>query len=58
MVWSNTSTQVFEVLSGYSLQEVKGKKPSFLLQREQTDKETIKRISKNLKRVSLFMKKY
>jgi|TARA_R110001583_G_scaffold140806_1_gene292941 methyl-accepting chemotaxis protein len=63
-VVSNTSTSVlitdknglveyvnpgFEVLSGYSLQEVKGKKPSFLLQREQTDKETIKRISKNLK---------
>lgn len=63
-VVSNTSTSVlitdkngfveyvnpgFETLSGYTLEEVKGKKPSFLLQREQTDKETIKRISKNLK---------
>lgn len=63
-VVSNTSTSVlitdrnglveyvnpgFEVLSGYTLAEVKGKKPSSLLQREQTDKETIKRISQKLK---------
>lgn len=64
MVVSNTSTSVlitdknglveyvnpgFEVLSGYTLAEVKGKKPSILLQREQTDKATIKRISQKLK---------
>ena len=61
---SNTSTSVlitnkdglveyvnpgFEVLSGYTLAEVKGKKPGNFLQGEQTDKETVKRISKNLK---------
>jgi len=63
-VVSNTSTSVlitdknglveyvnpgFEVLSGYTLAEVKGKKPSVLLQSEQTDKATIKRISQKLK---------
>jgi len=63
-VVSNTSTSVlitdknglveyvnpgFEKLSGYTLAEVKGKKPSILLQREQTDKDTIKRISHKLK---------
>lgn len=63
-VVSNTSTSVlitnkdglveyvnpgFEVLSGYTLAEVKGKKPGNFLQGEQTDKETVKRISKNLK---------
>ncbi len=63
-VVSNTSTSVlitdkyglveyvnpgFEKLSGYTLAEVKGKKPGTLLQREQTDKETIKRISQKLK---------
>ncbi len=63
-VVSNTSTSVlitdknglveyvnpgFETLSGYTLAEVKGKKPSFLLQREQTDKDTVKRISQKLK---------
>jgi methyl-accepting chemotaxis protein len=63
-VVSNTSTSVlitdknglveyvnpgFEKLSGYTLAEVKGKKPSVLLQREQTDKDTIKRISQKLK---------
>lgn len=63
-VVSNTSTSVlitdrnglveyvnpgFEKLTGYTLAEVKGKKPGSLLQREQTDKETTKRISKKLK---------
>lgn len=63
-VVSNTSTSVlitdknglveyvnpgFERLSGYTLAEVKGKKPSSLLQREQTDKDTVKRISQKLK---------
>ncbi|NLQ17983.1 PAS domain S-box protein [Marinomonas sp. M1K-6] len=63
-VVSNTSTSVlitdkngfveyvnpgFEALTGYTLEEVKGKKPAVLLQREQTNKETIKRISKKLK---------
>ena len=63
-VVSNTSTSVlitdknglieyvnpgFEKLSGYSLAEVKGKKPGGLLQSKQTDKDTIKRISQNLK---------
>lgn len=63
-VVSNTSTSVlitdknglveyvnpgFETLSGYTLAEVKGKKPSILLQREQTDKDTVKRISQKLK---------
>jgi methyl-accepting chemotaxis protein len=63
-VVSNTSTSVlitdknglveyvnpgFEKLSGFTLAEVKGKKPGALLQRKQTDKETIKRISQNLK---------
>lgn len=63
-VVSNTSTSVlitdknglveyvnpgFEVLSGYTLAEVKGKKPSVLLQSEQTDKDTIKRISQKLR---------
>lgn len=63
-VVSNTSTSVlitdktglveyvnpgFEMLSGYTLAEVKGKKPSILLQGEQTDRDTIKRISQKLK---------
>lgn len=63
-VVSNTSTSVlitdkngfveyvnpgFEKLSGLTLEEVKGKKPGALLQREQTDKDTIKRISQKLK---------
>lgn len=63
-VVSNTSTSVlitdknglveyvnpgFEKLTGLSLAEIKGKKPGSLLQGEQTDKETIKRISKNIK---------
>jgi methyl-accepting chemotaxis protein len=63
-VVSNTSTSVlitdrngfveyvnpgFEKLTGYTLAEVKGKKPGALLQREQTDKETTKRISQKLK---------
>jgi methyl-accepting chemotaxis protein len=63
-VVSNTSTSVlitdknglveyvnpgFEKLSGFTLAEVRGKKPGALLQRKQTDKETIKRISQNLK---------
>lgn len=63
-VVSNTSTSVlitdrngfveyvnpgFEKLTGYTLDEVKGKKPGSLLQRDQTDKETVKRISKKLK---------
>ncbi|MEW6989981.1 methyl-accepting chemotaxis protein [Colwelliaceae bacterium 6441] len=63
-VVSNTSTSVlitdrnglveyvnpgFEALTGYTLEEVKGKKPGALLQREQTDKETVKRISQKLK---------
>ena len=39
----------FEALTGFTLDEVKGKKPGSLLQSEQTDKDTIKRISKNLK---------
>ena len=39
----------FEKLSGYTLAEVKGKKPGGLLQSKQTDKDTIKRISQNLK---------
>jgi methyl-accepting chemotaxis protein len=63
-VVSNTSTSVlitdrnglveyvnpgFEKLTGYTLAEVKGKKPGSLLQREQTDQETVKRISRKLK---------
>ncbi|HCO00469.1 MAG TPA: histidine kinase, partial [Methylophaga sp.] len=63
-VVSNTSTSVlitdkngfveyvnpgFEKLSGLTLAEVKGKKPGVLLQREQTDTDTIKRISQKLK---------
>lgn len=63
-VVSNTSTSVlitdknglveyvnpgFEKLSGLMLAEVKGKKPGAFLQREQTDKATIKRISQKLK---------
>jgi methyl-accepting chemotaxis protein len=63
-VVSNTSTSVlitdknglveyvnpgFEKLSGYTLEEVKGKKPGLLLQRKQTNTETVKRISQNLK---------
>lgn len=63
-VVSNTSTSVlitdknglveyvnpgFETLSGYTLAEVKGKKPSSLLQREQTDIDTVKRISQKLR---------
>jgi methyl-accepting chemotaxis protein len=63
-VVSNTSTSVlitdknglveyvnpgFEKLSGLTLAEVKGKKPGVLLQGEQTDKETVKRISQKLK---------
>lgn len=39
----------FEILAGYTLAEVKGKKPGSFLQNKQTDKETIKRISQNLK---------
>jgi methyl-accepting chemotaxis protein len=39
----------FEKLSGLTLAEVKGKKPGAILQREQTDKETVKRISQKLK---------
>jgi len=68
-VVSNTSTSVlitdknglveyvnpgFEKLSGLTLAEVKGKKPGILLQREQTDKETIKRISQKLKAKQAF----
>ena len=63
-VVSNTSTSVlitdkngfveyvnpgFEKLSGLTLAEVKGKKPGVLLQREQTDTDTIKPISQKLK---------
>jgi methyl-accepting chemotaxis protein len=44
----------FEKLSGLTLAEVKGKKPGVLLQREQTDKETIKRISQKLKAKQAF----
>ena len=72
-VVSNTSTSVlitdkngfveyvnpgFEKLSGLTLAEVKGKKPGVLLQREQTDTDTIKRISQNLKHESRFMKRF
>lgn len=39
----------FEKLSGFTLAEVKGKKPGSVLQREQTDKATINRISQKLK---------
>jgi methyl-accepting chemotaxis protein len=39
----------FEKLSGHTLAEVKGKKPGVFLQGKQTDKDTIKRISQNLK---------
>lgn len=63
-VVSNTSTSVlitdknglveyvnpgFEKLSGLTLAEVKGKKPGAFLQREQTDKNTVKRISQKLR---------
>ncbi|WP_185976565.1 methyl-accepting chemotaxis protein [Catenovulum sediminis] len=68
-VVSNTSTSVlitdtrghveyvnpgFEKLTGYTLEEVKGKKPGSILQKEQTDKQTIKRISEKLKRREAF----
>lgn len=68
-VVSNTSTSVlitdvngsveyvnpgFEKLTGYTLDEVKGKKPGSLLQGKQTDTETIKRISQKLKRQEPF----
>jgi len=39
----------FETLSGYTAAEAMGKKPSILLQRTQTDPETVSRISKKLK---------
>lgn len=39
----------FEALTGYTLDEVKGKKPGSLLQQGQTDKDTVKRISKNIR---------
>jgi methyl-accepting chemotaxis protein len=39
----------FEKLSGFTLAEVKGKKPGAFLQGEQTDKDTVKRISQKLK---------
>jgi methyl-accepting chemotaxis protein len=39
----------FTKLTGYSLEDVAGRKPGDLLQGEHTDKETIKRISENLK---------
>jgi len=63
-VVSNTSTSVlitdknglieyvnpgFESLTGYTLAEAKGKRPGKFLQNKQTDSETIKRISQNLK---------
>jgi len=38
----------FTALTGYSLDEVKGKKPGEFLQGELTDKETVKRISQKL----------
>jgi PAS domain S-box-containing protein len=44
----------FETLTGYSLAEVKGRKPGNLLQGEQTNKETVARISKKLKQKEPF----
>ncbi|WP_200881974.1 PAS domain-containing protein, partial [Nitrincola sp. A-D6] len=44
----------FEKLSGHKLEDVKGKKPGNLLQGEQTDKETVARISKKLKQKQPF----
>lgn len=44
----------FEKLTGRTLAEVKGKKPGSLLQGEQTDKETVARISKKLKQKQPF----
>ncbi len=69
LVVSNTSTSVlitdtngfveyvnpgFEKLTGYTLDEIKGKKPGSLLQSKQTDAETVKRISQKLKRQEPF----
>ena len=68
-VVSNTSTSVlitnpsglveyvnpgFEVLTGYTLDEVRGKKPGALLQGEHTNKETVERISRKLKNKEFF----
>lgn len=44
----------FEALSGYTLAEVKGKKPGRLLQGEQTNKETVARISRKLRQKEPF----
>lgn len=44
----------FEKLTGYSLAEVKGRKPGSLLQGEQTNQETVARISKKLKQKEPF----
>lgn len=68
-VVSNTSTSVlitgssglvqyvnpgFEALTGYTLDEVKGKKPGALLQGEHTNQETVARISRKLKNKEFF----
>jgi methyl-accepting chemotaxis protein len=44
----------FETLSGYTAAEAMGKKPSVLVQRSQTDPETISRISKKLRALEPF----
>nr|WP_269473138.1 methyl-accepting chemotaxis protein [Pseudoalteromonas sp. A25] len=44
----------FETLTGYDASEVMGKRPGSMLQREQTDKDTVARISANLKRKQPF----
>lgn len=44
----------FETLTGLTLEEVKGKKPGSILQGEQTNKETVARISKKLKQKEPF----
>ncbi|WP_141096222.1 methyl-accepting chemotaxis protein [Lacimicrobium sp. SS2-24] len=44
----------FEALTGYTLAEVKGKKPGAILQGKQTNKETVARISRKLKQKEPF----
>lgn len=45
--WVNNS---FSKLTGYTFDEVKGKKPGDILQGKETDEETVKRISERLKK--------
>ncbi len=40
--------QGFEQITGYTMEEVKGKKPGHVLQGEHTDPDTVKKISQNL----------